>query len=188
MANSAGLITNLDEAKELIADLSKSVEASRLRRSELMDVLSSVYRIRLNTDDSEKWINHIIQSRKLEGANRAYVMKKSNGFTLPLRYIFTCQKDRSNVSRYAGALDQLCKLGIAPQNFKTGIQENGGITQLYWMSRDRENKAMRRNSITLDRNIEFLAGQVIYMTLKPNANGVFQVLEHEVQEAKIAAE
>ena len=180
-----GTITTLDEAKTLLDAAAKVVaSSSRLTRSERTEILGKVYSIRLNTKDREAMTEYIINSRKIEGANRAYVMRRSNGYILPLRYVFPSNDDRSNVSRYAGALSELAKLGVPPHGLEQGLKDHGGIVQLYWKSRDRVSKRMVRQTITLDRPIDVVAGKVLALTLMPDQRGVFSVLGYSLSDVE----
>lgn len=173
----ADAITTLDEAKSTLESLATRMKsAARLTRSELMSALSTIYAIRLSPDDRRHLLNYVIEQRRLEGANRAFLLRQDNEFMLPLRYVFPGISDRSNVSRYAGALRELSRLGIEHRQFHQAVKAHGGLVDLYWNDRARETKRQIRAKLTLDRNIEVFSGQEIVLHLLPKANGVFQVL------------
>lgn len=172
-------ITSLDEAKERMEELAKRVKSMRLTRSELMAVLSKIYAIRLTPADQRELMEYVIEYRKLEGANRAYLLRQNNEFMLPLRYVFPAVEDRCNVSRYAGALRELRRMEVPEHQFHQAVKENGGLVDLYWNGRMRETKRQIRSKLTLDRNIEIVSGKEIVLRLMPRASGVFEVISCE---------
>jgi len=175
--DSEGAITLLDDAKHTLSKLAELVNtSSRLTRSELQTTLGKIYAIQLAEADRFELIKYIRTQRATEGANRVFVMEKSNTYVLLLRYVFPSVRDRSNVSRYAGALSEMKLRNIPPSSFTKALKEHGGITDLYWLSRDRINKFMTRSKITLDRNIKVQSGKLVTLQLVPKANGVFEVL------------
>lgn len=171
-------ITTLDEAKQALAEMHRVVSsASRLTRRETVGILKRIYSIRLSDEDSRGLLDYIIASRKLEGANRAFLKKSDNPFVLPLRYVFPRSRDRCNVSRYAGALSELRAQNVPPEGLANAIHEKGGLCELYWRNRQRLTKKMVRNKINLDRNIMAKAGTPITLRLLPTASGIFKVLD-----------
>lgn len=171
-------ITALNDAKETLEGLAKTISASRLTRDELMLTLSKIYAIRLSENDRQELMKFVIEQRKLEGCNRAYLFKAQNHpFMLPVRYVFPSSRDRSNVSRYAGALRELNRLNVPPEKFADEVKARGGIIELYWNGRGRETKKQMRSKLTLDRNIEVVSGQPITLHLMPTASGIFKVIE-----------
>lgn len=169
-------ITSLDEAKVAIEELAKRVKSARLTRPELMGTLARIYAIRLSVADQRELMDYVIEARKFEGANRAFLLRQNNEYMLPLRYVFPSVEDRSNVSRYAGALRELRRMQIPEHQFHQAVKANGGLVDLYWNGRTRETKRQIRSKLTLDRNIEVKSGQEIILHLLPQASGVFKVL------------
>ena len=172
-------ITSLDAAKEEIERLARRVKSMRLTRTELMAVLAKVYAIRLTTADQRKLMDYVIEYRKFEGANRAFLLRQNNEYMLPLRYVFPAVEDRANVSRYAGALRELRRMDVPEHQFHQAVKANGGLVDLYWNGRARETKRQIRSKLTLDRNIEVRSGQEIVLRLLPQPSGVFKVLSCE---------
>lgn len=173
-------ITDLDEAKGILESLSTRVNsAARLTRTELKGVLAKVYAIRLSKADRDKLLEYIIEHRRIEGANRAFLFKKGNEFLLPLRYVFPGLADRTNVSRYSGAMRELLRAGTDPENFLQALKDGGGIVELYWKNRSRETKTQIRSKLTLDRAIQFQSGTEVTLRLMPTAGGTFRVLSVE---------
>lgn len=173
------VVTDLDEVKKLLDTLHSKVQsASRLTKDEKLAVLARVYSIKLTTQDTEKLIKYITEVRQGEGANRAFVFKKNdNPYILPLRYIFPRTADRSSVSRYAGALNQLRKMGVETSKTLETIRKSGGVQELYWQSRQKSGRVQRRAKINLNRMIEYESGKELTLRLMPRTNGCFDVLE-----------
>lgn len=181
------MIQDLKEAKDALETLySKVRSASRLTRSELLGVLSVVYSIQLSVADRVELFEYVVAHRKTEGANRAFLLATDNEFTLPLRYVFPSSRDRTNVSRYAGALRELKARGTPQEKFEETVKSAGGLVDLYWCDRTRQTKRMVRSKLTLDRNIECVSGQEITLRLLPSPSGVFQVLECKTPPATTA--
>lgn len=173
-----GAIVSLDEAKRTLAELASHVHsAARLTRPELMRVLGTIYAIRLSSEDRARLLSYIIEQRRLEGANRAFLMRTENAYVLPLRYVFPTVKDRTNVSRYAGALDEVRRMGTPTSGFAESVRKNGGLVELYWRARARTSKRQIRSRLTLDRNIEVISGRTVSLLLMPQPSGVFKVME-----------
>lgn len=184
----SNIITTLEEAKAALEEASQLVGASsKLSHKERLEILATVYRIQLDGSEREALMDFVIENRKLEGANRAFVMKRTNAYALPLRYIFPSIKDSNNVSRYSGALDQACRLGIPPHSFKEGVKEHGGLMQLYWLSRDRVTRRQKRQTLTLDRPIEAVDGLEIHLVLVPDKRMIFEVQSYRLVEPKASA-
>lgn len=174
----SGAITTLEDAKRELNRLATRVNStSRLTRGELMAMLAKIYTIRLTGGDQARLLEYVIEQRKLEGANRAYLLRSNNPFVLPLRYVFPSVKDRCNVSRYAGALRELNRLEVPGDRFLESVKEHGGLTELYWQGRARETKKQARSKLTLDRTIVVVSGQPLTLHLLPQANGIFKVLD-----------
>ena len=172
-----GAITLLDEAKQTLTNLADLVNtSSRLTRAELHSTLGKIYAIKLADADRVKLMEHIRLHRKTEGANRVYVKGGSNDYTVLLRYVFPSIRDRTNVSRYAGALSEMQIRQVQPSSFSKALKAHGGITDLYWLSRDRQNKFMTRSKLTLNKNIKVRSGTAIKLELLPSANGIFKIL------------
>lgn len=167
----------LDEVKQMLLEAAAKVNsASRLKRSELHNVLSQIYSISLTDKDREGLLEFVVSHRKQEGANRAFLLRNDNQYTLPLRFVFPCQEDRSNVSRYAGALKELKQTGVTPIGFEDALQERG-IVDRYWDGRNRNSKFQVRSKLTLNKNVRVESGKPVTMTFLPKANGVFEVME-----------
>lgn len=172
------MITDLQEAKAALDQLAKTVNAStRLTRDELLGTLARVYSIKLSDEDRAKLLEYVIEARRMDGANRAFLLKSSNQFILPLRYIFPGDRDRTNISRYAGALSELAEMNVQAHEFRQEVVKRGGLVELYWRNRERTTRVMRRNKIALDRNIEVVAGEEVTLVLQPQPSGIFRVLD-----------
>jgi CRP-like cAMP-binding protein len=171
-------ITTLDEAKSTLDDLAKRMRsAARLTRPELMSTLSKIYAVRLSEADRLALLDYVVEQRRIEGANRAFLLRSSNEFMLPLRYVFPGLADRTNISRYAGALTELRKTEVEPGHFHQEVKKRGGLIELYWNGRGRGAKRQVRSKLSLDRNIEAVSGKEILLRLLPQPSGVFKVLE-----------
>lgn len=172
------MMMSLDEVKQmLVAVAAKVNSSSRLTQSELRTALADIYSIQLDAVDKEKLLGFVVEHRKSEGANRAFLLRGDNPYTLPLRFVFPCEKDRGNVSRYAGALNELKKSGVAPEKFQEALKKRGGIVDLYWDGRNRNSKFQVRCKLTLNKNIKVESGKPFTITFLPKANGIFEVLD-----------
>ena len=176
----AGTISDLDTAIKTLDEMNALAErrkASRLTRAERNVILSSVYSVSLSSHDAALLKLHIIELRKIEGANRAYLFRKSSDYTLMLRYVFPDVADRSNISRWAGALCHLARIGVPPYDFHNGLAEHGPLMELYWKDRDNITRRHKRQTLTLDRSIDFVEGCDITLTLRANRQMIFEVLD-----------
>jgi hypothetical protein len=165
-----------------IVRLAGEVAASpRLERRFLMRILRECYRLGrspIHESDRLEMIRRIGETRLSEGANRAYVNRKTeNIYTLMIRLVFASKKERSNASRYANVLQWLAKQETSVEDFEKVISENGGMSEIYWKERNRNNKTTTRNKITLSNALTFEIDQVITLTLKPNSSGIFKIIK-----------
>ena len=179
------VITSIDGAIECLNkafDAANASKASRLTRSERDAILAAVYRVDLSPSDKEALKNHIINHRKIEGANRSYLMRTSSDYTVMLRYVFPSVDDRSNISRWAGALNQLARLGVPPNCYFQGLEENGPLMELYWADRDHITRRQKRQTITLSKPIDVVSDKIITLVLRPNTQMVFEVIEYSLSD------
>lgn len=177
------MMTSLDDVKQMLVDVAAKVNSSsRLTQAELRSALAEIYSIPLDTIDKKQLLDFVVEHRKSEGANRAFLLRGDNPYTLPLRFVFPCQNDRTNVSRYAGALNELKKSGVAPEQFQDALKKRGGIVDLYWDGRNRNSKFQVRCKLTLNKNIKVESGKPVTITFLPQANGIFEVLDMPISE------
>lgn len=179
------VITSIDEAIKCLDqafETASASKASRLTRSERDAILSAIYRVSLSPSDKELLKNHIVNQRKIEGANRSYLMRRSSDYTLMLRYVFPSVDDRSNISRWSGALNQLARIGVPPNSYAQGLKDNGPLMELYWADRDNITRRQKRQTITLSKPIDVVSDKIITLVLRANKQMVFEVIEYRLSD------
>lgn len=170
------------QVEEKLALLANEVaQTPRLSREALMRILAECYCAGLvpMSDDTRKRLIAKVESVRLsEGANRVYLKSgQETTYTLIVRYVFASKSERCNASRYTAVLTWLAAQNVEPDAFTKTITENGGLTAIYWIARNRSDKPMKRNKITLSTTISVIAGKPVTLRLLPKASGVFDVLE-----------
>lgn len=170
------------EALDEMSLLASQRKASRLTRDERNAILALVYSVNLSPCDTELLKRHVFEHRKIEGANRSYMFRKSSEYTVMLRYIFPSVADRSNVSRWAGALCQMARIGVPPHSFAKGLVEHGPLMDLYYRDRDNVTRRQKRQTITLDRPIDVVEGCTTTLTIRPNSQMVFEVISFSLEQ------
>ena len=187
MTLSNQVIKDFDSAVAALDDLSSMAsrwKASKLTRAERNTILARVYSVSLSKPDKERLKEHIAAHRKAEGANRSYTFKKTSDYSIMLRYVFPSVEDRANISRWAGALNHLSRIGVPPDSFKEGLKSHGPLMTLYWKDREHLTRKQKRQTLTLNRPIEVSSGQTITLKLRVDEKMIFEVLGHEILDSK----
>lgn len=176
-------IKTLDQARATLEELSHKVaNSTRFSLSEMRGIAAKVYSIQLAGSERERLLDYIIAERKREGASRAFIFRKSSTYLLLMRYVFPSVEDRTTVSRYAGALDELAAMGTPTNEFMEAVKANGGISELYCRSRGRKAKRQIRQKLNLSRPVELITGRVTTLVCIPSSNGVMKVLSYEISD------
>lgn len=174
MLDADAIIATLDERAEYVR------VTPRLTRSALMGILRDCYSAGLSLCVDEvrtRLMERIASVRRNEGANRSFVLKsKETPFTVIVRHVFPETSERTNVSRYIGALDYLRRNNVSPDDFVERLAGFGGINDAYWLGRGNPDRVTSRNTLHLTTNIKTRVGTDLSITLRPRANGTFDVL------------
>lgn len=165
-------------------------ETKRMTRTQLMRFLGLCYSMALSPmeDGLEKRLYEgIRQVRVFAGQNPVFAIDK-DPLSLVTRFVFSSvrERSRSNVSRYVGALRVLADQGVQPDELLDAIKEQGGLTALYYQSRDTGQTTLIRAKLNLNTTIKVQKNRVYNLKFKLTVTGNADVLElTEVTKEKV---